>query len=69
MVYQNEQWQKTNNRPPVGSQCLIVEDGQKKTVQIVAHSSFDERAFFGDSSNLKGVFKVSNGFYDVYLKQ
>ena len=68
MLYQGEKWVKASNRPDVNSDALLIEDGSNKIVKVVAHSSFDERAFFADSDNLKGVFKLHDGFIETYVR-
>lgn len=51
--------------PPVGSKCVIKDDGYEYIVDVVAHSSYEKDAFFADSENYKGIINLSNGFYLV----
>lgn len=68
MKYLGEQYDKATTRPPVNSECLLVEDNQKTVANVVAHSSFDDRSFFADSNNWKGVFSLGDGFVQIYVK-
>ena len=68
MKYLGEQYEKALVIPPVNSECLLVEDNHKKVVNVVAHSSFDDRSFFVDSNNWKGVFSLGDGFVQIYIK-
>jgi hypothetical protein len=52
-------------RPPIGTTCVIVEDGFSIVVNVVAYSSFDDGAFFLDSKNWKGVVSIHEIFYRI----
>lgn len=68
MEYLGEQYEQSIVRPSVNSECLLVEDNHKKLVNVVAHSAFDDRSFFADSDNWKGVFALGDGFIQIYIK-
>ena len=63
------EWERSITRPAVGKKCLLIDEGDKVVVNVVAHSEFDERAFFADSRFLKGVFKVGDESVAVYIEK
>lgn len=69
MEYLGEQYEKALVRPPVNSECLLIEDNHKQILKVVAHSEFDDRNFFADSKNWKGVFALGDRFVQVYVKK